>query len=985
MENEWTMDTDLSLPSSAAAASTAGLLRAWIDPGRSCRPHTRWWWLGNALEKSDITFQMEAMAAAGMGGVEIMHTWKCFGKGNHEFFSEGFFGLVGHVLDEAKRLDMEVSFTFSPGWSFGGSWVPREDQSRSLVRLHKDIRGPAAIPDALAPLKEAKGLPGELDALVSVSVARIRDDGSLDPESLAVLPVRDREAVLPWTVGDGRWRIMAFCLVLTGQVCQANSFHPPPKVIDHMNREAVRRYCEHLGGAYFDRFGERFGSTVESMFCDSFEVATVPGGVMWSVDTLDRARTLLGYDIEPYLGAIWDEMPPLTPHIRYDINRCLHEIGLDSLFRTFGDWCAAHGTQARIQPHYRFPTEIVQASGSVVRPETEVTTRKFATVADPRKATVSGCRFYGMSHVSAEAYTFIHRHRYITTLAEMKAASDAFFRDGVTQFYNHGYLGTPETRVDPHRDFPWASHLNHQNPWWPHYRHLAAYVARCCALLRQGDPVTDILLYSPQADTWTGKVLFGGERRVMQYGTLPRFLIEHGYDYEIVNDHLLQEVADIGAGRITIRGFAFRILLLPSVRSMPLETLEAVARFAEGGGLVVALGDRPEACPGLADREERNRSFRSLVRRMFEDPGLPSVRWLPDYDLEPFFFDPSDQEEAPPVVLDTHRQALLDLLHGWAEPDVSFGDGTGSPGVAFLHRTLPGIDLYFVTNLSARRFDGVLGFRTGGRSLQRWDAMSGAMEPMGLRRDGPCARVALGLDEWQSAFLVFADADPAGPTAHENPAEPAAAPEPAGPGTGGRVLDLESWIVELKRKAGGPLRFRMDRLASLSDRPDTKHISGDIVYTCQVDLAEGDLQAGGILLDLGGVSVAARLEVNGRFVRDLWMPPYRASIRDFLAPGTNEIRVTVSNLLMNEIAGLRRETPIEPSLRSRLGRKGILAETLRKTKDLRVLDILQAEIRKRPWCLPPSGLLGPVRLVVGNRPKAAVSADMPGGETKDGP
>jgi hypothetical protein len=68
-------------------------------------------------------------------------------------------------------------------------------------------------------------------------------------------------------------------------------------------------------------------------------------------------------------------------------------------------------------------------------------------VADPRKATASGARFYGRDIVSAEAYTFIHPARYRTDLQDLKMANDVFLRDGVTQFYNHGYLGSPEMRV----------------------------------------------------------------------------------------------------------------------------------------------------------------------------------------------------------------------------------------------------------------------------------------------------------------------------------------------------------------------------------------------------------------------------------------------------------------------------------------------------------------------------------------------------------
>jgi hypothetical protein len=91
--------------------------------------------------------------------------------------------------------------------------------------------------------------------------------------------------------------------------------------------------------------------------------------------------------------------------------------------------------------------ELEQGAGATAQPEPEATTARFEPVADPRKATASGARFYGRDIVSAEAYTFIHPARYRTDLQDLKMATDAFLRDGVTQFYNHGYLGSPEMRV----------------------------------------------------------------------------------------------------------------------------------------------------------------------------------------------------------------------------------------------------------------------------------------------------------------------------------------------------------------------------------------------------------------------------------------------------------------------------------------------------------------------------------------------------------
>ena len=74
--------------SSRADAAIKTLKSGWDKPARTCKPHTRWWWPGNALTKTDITWQLEQMAGQGIGGVEIMSTWQMYEKGNIGYSSE---------------------------------------------------------------------------------------------------------------------------------------------------------------------------------------------------------------------------------------------------------------------------------------------------------------------------------------------------------------------------------------------------------------------------------------------------------------------------------------------------------------------------------------------------------------------------------------------------------------------------------------------------------------------------------------------------------------------------------------------------------------------------------------------------------------------------------------------------------------------------------------------------------------------------------
>jgi hypothetical protein len=892
-----------------------------------------------------------------------MNYWKCYEKGNHEYLSPEHLKLLKHTVNEAKRLDMEVSVTFSPGWSFGGDWVPKEDQSKALLMAVFEVKGPARIdgpvvkPDLKPIFKEEIYRTSEICSIVAVVASKLTDDRTIIPETLTVIAANITNGRLVWDVPEGNWRIMAFYLVYTGQVCQANNFEPEPKVIDHLNKGAVERYCKHLTGVFKEVVGDAFGDTVDSFFCDSFEVMPPPNGILWSSNTLDEFKRIMGYDLTQYLPAIWYDVPGISEHIRYDVNYCLHVIGLDALFGPFNTECNKHGVQARVQPHYRFTTEIVQASGAIPRPETEVTTKKFDTIADPRKATASGCRFYGKSHVSAEAYTFIRKYRYRTDLMDLKIASDAFFRDGVTQLYNHGYFASAEKLVDPTRDFIVANHINHQNVWWKYYHLIASYIARCCFMLRQGRFVADILIYSPQATMWTRRVLWGGQRRVMPYGDLPITLVANGYDYDIINDDLLQNKSEMTDGRIVINGYSYRVILLPAIKAIPVETLKVLQNFVKSEGILIALQDLPEMCPGMVNLTEKNNMLKVIVRDIFESKKY-SAFFLPQYRIIESVFDPEDQEEKPIKPLEGERLELINLLKKYVAPDMAIGNYKQSEGLTFIHTRYHEVDVYFITNLQSREFHGDVSLNVKGKVPQKWEPITGKISCIKYW-SGESGRtvIPMSLNPWESAFYIF--------TPDETDLIPSEKPRESNTKKLPEQIDITgTWHVKLESDYFGSYEYDTEELLSWTCNQKTKYFSGTGLYEKDIIIPQEYINdETRIILDLGKVGMLAEVMVNGKNAGVVFMPPYKVDITDLVEQGTNRLTVKITNVLFNYINSLEGPTPIPKELQDRFGERGTKIEEFKKKNYTRFLRFLYQEIEMTDAELPQSGLMGPVRII----------------------
>ncbi len=855
------------LTAAAAESNTLQTLKAgWDKPARIFKPHTRWWWPGNALTKTDITWQLEQMAAQGMGGVEIMSTWQMYEKGNAGYLSPEFFDLVKHAVAEGRRLDLDVSLTFGPGWSFGGSWVAKADQSKALCMSSQELAGGQHFSGKLpgtagegSGLKNNRNTSIDSDRLEAVVAGRITGRDQLDPDSLTVLTARVKKgsSILDWDVPPGRWRLMAFRLKYTGQECSAQSFQPKPMVIDHLSKGAVQRYCDHLGGAFDREFGDEFGRTVDSFFCDSFEIRPLPDSLLWSDDTLAGFKKHSGYDFTKYLSAIWCDIGAETPRVRYDLGQYLSDRSLDVFFKTFNDWCDAHKVQARIQPHYRFTEELEQGAGATARPETEATTARFEPVADPRKATASGARFYGRDIVSAEAYTFIHPARYRTDLQDLKMATDAFLRDGVTQFYNHGYLGSPEMRVAPNRDMPWANRISHWNTWWKYYHHLSAYVARCCYLLRQGRFAADVLIYSPQATAWSERALWGEDRRVLPYGNLAKILVANGYDFDIVNDDLLQHHARFRNGGVAINGYHYRLLILPDATVVPIKTMRALRDFAQAGGTIIALGKLPDAAAGLKKHEANDRELKRIVSDLFgaDSAGKTNAVFLPEYRLDRAPFNPARQPYAKTPPLTGPQRQLLAALNGVTPPDFALAGRAQSDGLTFIHKRVEDADVYFVCNLEPARITTAATFRVAGKTPWRWNAVTGETEPVrDFHADARSTTILLEFEPWESAFFLFTR-DPA-PTGTTPPAlKPLPEPMPI----------AGEWKMKLEGYGFETFETSSPALASWTDAARTRHFSGTGRYEIEFELPAPPPAdaAARMMLDLGQVGNIAEVELNG--------------------------------------------------------------------------------------------------------------------------
>ena len=207
--------------------------RTWPPIVAETKPWTRWWWQGSAVDKPSLTTQLDALAAAGIGGVELTPIYGVRGAEDRfiSYLSPEWMTMFDHAIRETTRLGMRVDMATGTGWPFGGPWVDDEIAARSAVYKTWTVAGGGRLTEAVsyrqAPFVQAIGkqitdLVEPLTAnkdLQSLALEQVKyprdlplatlmaysDAGEIADLTSNIQP----DGRLDWTAPPGRWTLYA--------------------------------------------------------------------------------------------------------------------------------------------------------------------------------------------------------------------------------------------------------------------------------------------------------------------------------------------------------------------------------------------------------------------------------------------------------------------------------------------------------------------------------------------------------------------------------------------------------------------------------------------------------------------------------------------------------------------------------------------------------------------------------------------------------
>ncbi len=536
------------------------LLDTIKNPPMALRPVPFWSW-NDELSPEEITRQIRAMHAAGIGGY-FMHAR---GGLETEYLSERWHKCIEAGMDAGEALGMQPWAYDEEGWPSGfagGKVTALGDRYHSRGLILTQVAGPDV----------------EMENLLGV-----------------------------YGVAGGAY------VAITHEAC--------PFYIDVMSHEAVAAFIEATHEEYYKRFGDRFGAAMAGFFTDEPRLTR---GVPWSYTIPEAFAARYGYDIVEKLAYLFLDLPG-HEKVRHDFWLLCNDLFVENFMKQIYDWCEAHGCRltGHMMMEENLYSQMAGTGGSMPFyeymhvPGVDWLRRSMGNPV-MSKQVGSAAEQLGKKQVITETYAL---SGWDLKPEEMRWMAGWQYVNGVNLMCQHleGYT----LRGLRKRDYPPSLFI--QQPWWDEYRKVNDWLSGISAALTHGKKIVNIALLHPMRSGYAAYNGGNNPRLQALDDALvvaAEKLSGLHLDYHFVDETLLSRHGGVDAGgRLTMGAGAYRAMLLPDMLTIASTTLDLLEQFAGRGGKIIALG----RVPTLVDGAPSDRVQKLPITRFFKDDHLLSI------------------------------------------------------------------------------------------------------------------------------------------------------------------------------------------------------------------------------------------------------------------------------------------------------------------------------------------------------------------------
>ncbi|MDQ6812980.1 MAG: glycoside hydrolase family 2 protein [Bacteroidota bacterium] len=865
---------------------------SWPSVTQQTKPWARWWWEGSAVDKNNLTANMQDYKAAGLGGLEITPIYGVKGYEDKfiKFLSPQWMQMLDYTLAEAKRLGLGIDIANGTGWPFGGPWIKDKDASKTVVYKNYQLNGgdelkekvfykqegfvrtanttavkPEQLQHDIASNKDLQALALDQVKFSEMLPLKLLMAYSNDGQILNVTGLVDAQGKLNWKAPEGKWNLYALFEGLHGKMVERAAPGGEGYAIDHFSKEALH--------TFLNKFDEAFKghdvSYVRALFNDSYEVDDARGQSNWTPRLFDEFQKRRGYDLRKYLPALFQKSDADTNRrVIYDYRSTIDELILDYFTKEWKKWGITKGAIIRNQSHGS-PANLLDLYGAIDIPETEgndIPRYKFAT---------SAGNVMGKSLISSESATWLNEH-FLSSLADVKKIVDLFFLGGVNHIFYHGVNYSPKEAQWPGWLFYAAVHFQQTNPQWKDFHALNEYVARTQSFLQKGRPDNDVLMFYPLVDRYMdpGNNLLQHfdnmehEFNGTDFQKLTEKMLASGDTFDFFSDRQLQNITAAG-NKLVTGGNVYQTILLPNNKYISEKSFQKLVELAKAGARILVYKNMPADVPGLNHLTERRAVFQQLINQLkFTERNNIKIA-----AVGKGYFAIGDDVDRLLAAAGVFKENML------------------LKGLQFVRRKNVDGYTYFINNRTEKTVSDWIPLNKKAVAVAMFDAMTGKS---GL------ARYRAGVNGNVEVLLQLPPAASVIVETFSNKKSGSAYPYVNI--TGAEQPIKGEWTITFLD--GGPTlpaSYKTTKLASWTAMEDKtyKNFSGTAMYTVSFDKPTGNASAW--LLDLGKVNETAEVVLNGKKLATLIGPDFKIVVPASVLKPTNTLGVTVANLMANRI------------------------------------------------------------------------------------
>ncbi len=589
-----------------------------------------WFWNGD-ITTGGIERQIKEMHEKGLGGFFI-----CARQGlTVPYLSKKWFDLIKYACKTAEKYGLE-SWLYDeypyPSGMAGGEVLKQHPEARHTILQHYRL-------EAEGGREFQKGLGWE--TVLFAAAYRVREDGSRDfsrpfalKEFIGNLQTAEiyqttglttynhkrffsygpRE-VLNVTLPEGKWSIEIY----TEKPIKDFKFYG--SFFDPCDPDAVKSFLAITHEQYKREFGETFPNAVKGIYSDEVGMLSP---VPWSKRVPEAFQKIKGYSILENLPALNDASWPSAYRIRYDLYDVAHQIFVASYHKQVSDWCAENGIAYCTEvPYMRLST---QRYSTIPGGDTghEKAGRSLEWIYDnylhafrySANAVASLARQLGRKQCMIECF---HSVGWTMTLQDARWMIDRLCGSGINFFVFHAFFYTIDS-ITQHDSPP--SHF-YQTPCWKHYRTLADYVGRLCALVSNTKAINSVAVLDPVPTLWAllgnpfqGFSYCGESDREQKlcdrirddWVDTTKTILLNQLQYDHLDSEMLPDF-QVQNGRLILGDASYRLVIVPPSLFFEKKAFRVLEKFAQTGGHLLFLGNLPfrSLDPDETDQEMEKR------------------------------------------------------------------------------------------------------------------------------------------------------------------------------------------------------------------------------------------------------------------------------------------------------------------------------------------------------------------------------------------